>query len=79
MSANRRGHRAGRPRQSQPVGKIAAPIKLIPNLRQHNPLAKAMPAQCGVSTRGRMMSGLGLLVLILNFGISWWNARVTGL
>jgi hypothetical protein len=38
-----------------------------------------MPAQCGVSTRGRMMSGLGLLVLILNFGISWWNARVTGL
>jgi hypothetical protein len=26
-----------------------------------------------------MMSGLGLLVLILNFGISWWNARVTGL
>ena len=25
------------------------------------------------------MSGLGLLVLILNFGISWWNARVTGL
>jgi hypothetical protein len=25
------------------------------------------------------MSGLGLLVLLINLGVSWWNAPVTGL